>query len=385
MNFELTDDQKAFADMAAGLFADYCSDDQLRAHDSGQAPFMQDLWKQCIAADLHTVLVPEQRGGLGLGLTELMGILEQQGRALAHVPLWEQQVGLAALAHFGVAAPDGLWQALMQDGSPLALSLAALSDSRGAALQVHKMDTGWRLRGRAPAVNLGQSARFALLAGALDGQMRLLMVDLDAAGVARTTGRSQHHLEVADLDFHDCPLAAWQVLPQAALPWVSERAAACLAALQLGVTQAHLRRTVDYVSERQQFGRAIGSFQLVSGQMADGYIALEALRSALWQLVYRLDAGLGAAPQALATRVLANDAGHFAGHMAQHVHGGIGVDLTYPIHRFLYWSRALGAALGGSEHPLAALGDWLASHDALGWKYDAPEDGAAQEAVHASV
>ena len=211
------------------------------------------------------------------------------------------------------------------------------------------------------------------------------MVDLDAAGVARTTGRSQHHLEVADLDFHDCPLAAWQVLPQAALPWVSERAAACLAALQLGVTQAHLRRTVDYVSERQQFGRAIGSFQLVSGQMADGYIALEALRSALWQLVYRLDAGLGAAPQALATRVLANDAGHFAGHMAQHVHGGIGVDLTYPIHRYLYWSRALGAALGGSEHQLAALGDWLSSQDALGWKYDAPEDGQGQGAMHASL
>ena len=385
MNFELTDDQKAFADMAAGLFADYCGDEQLRAHDSGQAPFMQDLWKQCITAGLHTVLVPQERGGLGLGLTELMGILEQQGRALALLPLWEQQVGLAALDRFGVAAPEGLWQALLHEGIPLALSLSALSDSRGDGLQVQHHGGAFVMQGRAAAVGLGQSARFALLAGALDGQMRLLMVDLDASGVTRTTGRSQHHLEVADLDFHNCPLAAWQVLPEAALPWVAERAAACLAALQLGVTQAHLRRTVDYVSERQQFGRAIGSFQLVSGQMADGYIALEALRSALWQLVYRLDAGLGAAPQALATRVLANDAGHFAGHMAQHVHGGIGVDLTYPIHRFLYWSRALGAALGGSEHQLLALGDWLASHDALGWKYDAPEEGAAQEAMHASV
>ena len=385
MNFELTDDQKAFADMAAGLFADYCGDEQLRAHDSGQAPFMQDLWKQCITAGLHTVLVPQERGGLGLGLTELMGIFEQQGRALALLPLWEQQVGLAALHYFGVAAPEGLWQTLLHEGSPMALSLSALSDSRGAALQVQSHGGAFVVHGRTPAVGLGQSARFALLAGSLDGQMRLLMVDLNAAGVARTTGRSQHHMEVADLDFHNCPLAAWQVLPEAALPWVAQRAAACLAALQLGVTQAHLRRTVDYVSERQQFGRAIGSFQLVSGQMADGYIALEALRSALWQLVYRLDAGLGAAPQALATRVLANDAGHFAGHMAQHVHGGIGVDLTYPIHRFLYWSRALGAALGGSEHQLLALGDWLASHDALGWKYDAPEDGQGQGAMHASL
>ena len=384
MNFQLTDDQKALAETAEGLFADYCSDDQLRVHDSGQAPFMQGLWRQCIAMGLHTVLVPLERGGLGLGLTELMVILEQQGRALALLPLWEQQVGVAALHHFGVAAPEGLWKALLLDGSPLALSLAGLSDSRGRVLLVQKNADGYSVRGSTAAVGLGESARFALLAGVLEGQTRLLLADLAAAGVVRTTGRSQHHLEVADLDFHDCLLAAWQVLPEAALPWVVERAAACLAALQLGVTQAHLRRTVDYVSKRQQFGRAIGSFQLVSGQMADGYIALEALRSSLWQLVYRLDAGLSAAPQALATRVLANDAGHFVGHMAQHVHGGIGVDLTYPIHRFLYWSRALGAALGGSEHLLAALGDWLASNDSLGWKYDAPEDGTTKQAVRAS-
>ena len=91
-------------------------------------------------------------------------------------------------------------------------------------------------------------------------------------------------------------------------------------------------------------------------------------------LVYRLDANLGAAPQAWATRALANDTGHRAGHMAQHVHGGIGVDISYPIHRFLYWSRALNAVLGGTEHQLARLGDWLADNDNLGWKYDFAED-----------
>ena len=151
------------------------------------------------------------------------------------------------------------------------------------------------------------------------------------------------------------------------------------------MTQEQLRRTVEYVSERQQFGRAIGSFQLVAGQMADGYIATEALRTSVWQLVYRLDAHLGAAPQAFATRTLANDTGHRTGHMAQHVHGGIGVDTTYPIHRFLFWSRALGTALGGTEHHLARLGDWLADNDTLGWKYDAAEDNTPEEARHGAV
>ena len=88
MNFDLTDDQRAFADMAAGLFADYCSDEQLRAHDAaGSAPFFKELWQQCVNAGLNSILVPEEHGGLGLGMTELMAVLQQQGSALALVPL----------------------------------------------------------------------------------------------------------------------------------------------------------------------------------------------------------------------------------------------------------------------------------------------------------
>lgn len=374
MNFDLSDDQRAFADMAQGLFADFCSDDQLRAHDASQAPFMQDLWQQCVEAGLNTVLIPEAQGGLGLGLIELMAVLEQQGRALALVPLWEPQLTVAALAQFAPAALEQVLGDALSGEAPVALSLHSLSQSRGPSLQLVRAGDGWTLNGHASAVPLGAQARHALLAADAQGQMRLVLVDLAQAGVARTEGRDQHHQSVADLAFDGVALAAANVLPVEATGWVEQRAIACAAALQLGVTGEQLRRTVEYVSERQQFGRVIGSFQLVAGQMADGHIALEALRTSLWQLIYRLDADLGAAPQAWATRTLANDTGHRAGHMAQHVHGGIGVDITYPAHRFLFWSRALGVLLGSTEHHLARLGDWLADNDALGWKFNAPED-----------
>ena len=375
MNFDLTDDQSAFADMAAGLFADYCSDEQLRAHDAAATePFFKALWQQCAAAGLNSILVPEEHGGLGLGMTELMAVLQQQGRALALVPLWEPQVTVAALAQFAPAALAQVLDEAMGSEAPVAVSLQSLSASRGPSLQLARAGDGWTLSGFEHSVALGAEARHALLAADAGGEMRLVLVDLTQTGVQRTAGRDQHHQSIADLAFDAVALAQHNVLPLAATAWVEQRAIACVAALQLGVTEQQLRRTVEYVSERQQFGRAIGSFQLVAGQMADGHIAVEALRSLLWQLVYRLDAGLGCAPQASATRALANDTGHRAGHMAQHVHGGIGVDLTYPMHRFLFWSRALNVVLGGTEHHLAQLGDWLVENDNLGWKYDAAED-----------
>jgi 3-oxocholest-4-en-26-oyl-CoA dehydrogenase beta subunit len=372
MDFSLTEDQRAFADTAAALFGDHCSDEALRAHDVGDAPFMQSAWREAVQAGLHGVIVPEEAGGLGLGMTDLMPVLQAQGRALALVPLWEHALATAVLARFGGAAHEALVSQAAAGDNLLMMSLADANASRGLGLRLQRDGEGWRLQGWAASVPLAaQATRVLLPAQTADG-VRWAVVDPSRMGQA--LGRTQHHLAVADLSTTGLELHADDVLPPEALAWAEPRAIAALAALQLGVTERQLERTVEYVSQRKQFGRPIGSFQLVAGQLADGWIALEALRSSLWQVVYRLDADLGVQAQALALRVLACDCGHRTGHTAQHVHGGIGVDLTYPIHRHLYWSRALNAALGGSEAHLERLGDWLADNDRLGWKYDLPED-----------
>jgi 3-oxocholest-4-en-26-oyl-CoA dehydrogenase beta subunit len=374
MDFSLSDDQRAFADSASALFADYCDDDQLRAHDASDEPFMRGLWQQCVNHGLAGMIVPEADGGLGLGMTELMAVLEQQGRALALVPLYEHQLALAALARSeDAAAHREIVAAGLGGECLLTLSLAGLT-SPPACLRVTQDSGALRVTGRVPAVPLGAQADYALLAVERDGTPCIVLADLNDAAVMRVAGVSQHHQSVADLCFENVRLDASACLSAELARWLEPRALACLAALQLGVSTRQLERTVDYISERRQFDRVIGSFQLVAGQMADGYIAVQALRASLAQLVYRLDAGLGALPQGYATRFLACETGHRVGHMAQHVHGGIGVDITFPIHRFLYWSRALGLACGAAEHNLAKLGDWLANHDTLGWKYDHAED-----------
>lgn len=366
MDFQLSEDQRAFADMAQSLFADYCTDDKLREHDASGQPFMQDLWQQCVAAGLHSILVPEAAGGLGLGMSEMLAVLEQQGRALAQVPLWQQQVAAAAIARFA-EGQDAVVQSAMQ-GELLALSLQAAVATRGPALELQ----GERLKGQLQAVPLGEQARVALVAAAAGDEIKLVLVSLQADGVSRVAGMREDYCAVADISFRNTPVLA--VLGGRALDWVNEMAIACLASLQQGVTQEQLRRTVEYVSERKQFDRPIGTFQLVQGQMADGYILMQAQRSALSQLVWRLDAGLPCVPQAHAVRAQSNELGLKVGRVAQHVHGGMGVDVTYHIHRFMFWCRALAAEVGSAEQHLQALGRWLADNDTLGWKYDLPED-----------
>lgn len=370
MDFQLSEDQSAFADMAQSLFADYCTDDKLRAHDMSGAPFMQALWQQCVDAGLHGILVPESAGGLGLGMTELLAVLEQQGRALAQVPLWQQQVGVAALVRFAgqASAVDAVVQAAMQ-GALLAVSLESVVASRGAPLQLRD----GQLSGRLHAVALACQADVALVAAAADDEgLRLVLVDLRERGVQRVPGMREDYCAVADLHFAATPVLA--VLDGRALEWVSEHAIASLASLQQGATHEQLRRTVQYVSERRQFDRPIGTFQLVQGQMADGYMLAQAQRTALCQLVWRLDQHQPCAPQAHSVRVQSNALGLEVSRVAQHVHGGMGVDVTYPMHRFMFWGRAMAVELGSAEHHLEALGQWLADNDNLGWKYDLPED-----------
>lgn len=374
MDFSFSDEQRAIAEMADGLFRDYCTDDRLRAWELSGEPYMGELWQTCIETGLHALAIPEANGGSGLNMTDLLCVLQAQGASLAQVPLWQHQLSAAALAQWGDQAHAGLVAQAAEGSVLFSLSLAGLAAGRGIGLQITEVAGQLTLSGAVGAVPLASQAdRLLVVAECIEGP-RLVLLDPCGEGIERVEGVANHGLGVADLHCRDVRLTPEQVLPAAALGWLEQRAIAATAALQLGVSEEQIRRTVAYVSERRQFDRAIGSFQAVQMSMADSYIVLEALRSSLYQLCYRLEQNLGSDSEALSTRYLACEAGHQIGHKTQHVHGGIGVDLTYPIHRYLYWSRDLGQSLGGPAATLDRLGQWLANNDTLGWKYDLEEN-----------
>ena len=142
----------------------------------------------------------------------------------------------------------------------------------------------------------------------------------------------------------------------AIVEWLRERALLGLAAIQLGVADSAMRQTADYVNQRKQFGRPIGSFQSAQHRLADAYIDVECMRSVVLEAAWRLSVGLPAGLHVRAAKWWACMAGDRVAHTAQHLHGGTGADVDYPIHRHFLWSQTVLATLGGPRQQLEDLG-----------------------------
>ena len=358
MEFSLHADQRAIAALAESLFAAHGSDEHVRAlAESGQT-LDRPLWQKLADTGLLTLVLPESCGGSGVGMLELGLVLQQQGRFLAAAPLWQHVLAGLALQ---VLAPASLRERVLPDiGRGTRIAALATELHGHVGLSATPEGAGWALDGSLGAVLLDPVHRWLLAPAATADGIRLFLLPADLPGMRRTAGTLTDMQAICDLAFDGARVAADSALAAPAAAWLEPRMALCIAALQLGVLEESLKRAAQYVSERQQFGRPLGSFQALAVRAADAYIEVELLRSAQWQLAWRIDGGLPAAAAARVARHQASQAGHLVGHTAIHFHGGVGADLTYPIHRFYLKSQALGLTGGSAEDQLARIGRALA-------------------------
>jgi 3-oxocholest-4-en-26-oyl-CoA dehydrogenase beta subunit len=145
------------------------------------------------------------------------------------------------------------------------------------------------------------------------------------------------------------------------LRWLHERLLGMVCSVQVGVTDKQLRLTADYTSTREQFGRPIATFQAVTQRLANAYIDVSAIRLATYSAMWRLTNGLDASEDLLVAKWFASDGAHHIAHGAQHMHGGAGVDIENPLHRYTLWSKHLECSLGAGTTSLRALGAQLAA------------------------
>jgi acyl-CoA dehydrogenase len=143
--------------------------------------------------------------------------------------------------------------------------------------------------------------------------------------------------------------------------WLMARATVGLCAMQSGVIERALELTAEYAKSRVAFGRPIGSFQAVTQRLADAFVDVEAVRLTMWQAAWLLASGAAGSDVAVATaKFWAAEAGHRVAHTAVHVHGGMGIDVTYPVHRYFVAAKRNEFALGGATAQLLRIGGALA-------------------------
>ena len=207
-----------------------------------------------------------------------------------------------------------------------------------------------------------------------DGNRSVFLVNTDAEGLSLRgeqiglLGERAAHVSFNNVSLGEDALLGETGQGTDIIDWLEQHANVAHCAMQVGVTEEAMRRTAAFLGEREQFGVALGTFQAVAMRMADSYIDVEAMRSTYWLALWRLSEGLDARAEVRAAKWWACDAAHRVVCTSQHLHGGIGADVEFPIHRFFLWAKQISYSLGNASTQLEKLGKLLADDDALGFR-----------------
>jgi 3-oxocholest-4-en-26-oyl-CoA dehydrogenase beta subunit len=365
VDFTFSEEQDAVRDLAGQIFDGHATAERVKEIERSEERVDQELWRALADAGLLAIAVPEEHGGSGLGLIELCLLLGQQGRRVAPVPLWPTLVlGALPIAELGTSEQQRAWLPGVVRGEVLltaALSEAGANDPLRPRTTATRDGAGWRLDGSKPSVPGGHIAdRVLVPASTGDRELGVFLVDPTGPGIERTVAVTTDRSKVAHLTFAGAPAEQLGEDGRRATAWMLDRALVGLCAMQVGVAEGALRMAAEYTSERQQFGRPLSTFQGVALKAADAYIDTEAMRVTLWQAAWRLTAGLDASQEVMVAKWWAAEGGQRVVHITQHLHGGMGADIDYPVHRYFLWGKQIEDTLGGASAQLARLGRALA-------------------------
>ena len=411
MDFELSEADRTVRDLAAQVLGDLSTHERLRELAGGGDRIDQKAWAALASTGVVGAALPEAHGGLGLDFMAPALALEQAGYHASVMPLLSTAVmGALPIAAFGTPEQQSRWLPSIADGSLLACAALPLDgagpladeDADAEAVRGDAAEAGvgtansagvqtadgvgaltdrrltvtarpdgrgnWTLHGAVGLVIGGLDAGVALVPACLDGDSGtgVFCVPADADGlrvepVKVTTGRTE-----ARFGFDGVTVEAGDRLGgdgadgAEIADFIELRASAGLCMLMAGAARAAIELAAAYTKQRHQFDRPIATFQAVSQRAGDSYIDAEAIALTAYQAVWRIATGLEARHQTAIAKYWASEGGFRVVHAAVHVHGGVGVDRDYPLHRHFLLARWAELTLGCAETQLTTLGHLLA-------------------------
>ena len=372
MDFIQNEADAELADLTRKILTDQLTPERLRAAEAQGDHFDQAVWADLAAAGVLAAALPESLGGAGLGLLAHCAVLAEIGRTVAPVPYLPSIVlGAGALARFGTGDQRERWAAPAARGELVLTAALAEEDGddpRAPSASAERMDgeaEGWRLSGVKTTVPAAPLAGLMLVPAATPPGVTVFLVTPADEGVTvqrqQVTGDTTGRVVLDGVRLGDDRVLGSVAAGREITGWLMAHATVGLCAQQYGVAARALEMTAEYARTRVQFGKPIGGFQAVSQRLADAYIDVEAIRLTMWQAAWLLAAGLPCDTEVATAKFWAADAGHRVAHTAVHVHGGVGIDVDYPVHRYFAAAKTCEFALGGATAQLRRIGTALAS------------------------
>lgn len=371
MDFAPTEDVAQVAELARQVFTDRADVARVQHVERELGGFDADLWQALAETGMLGIAVPEAVGGAGMGVQGMAALLEEQGRRVAPVPLWAVQACAALpLAQFGSAQQQERWLTGLIEGTHLVTGCFEQRHDGSELLSGRRQGTDLVVTGDLAQVAGAPLASAFVLPVAVEDATVLVVVPAEADGVTVTGVRATDQGAAAAVSLRDVVVPAADVLTeqQDAAEWVRTRGRVALAALAVGVTAEAIRLTAEYTSQREQFGRPLSTNQAVTVRAADAHLDSEAIRLTTQRAAWTLDEGREHEGRiaSLVAKTWAARGGLRVVLATQHLHGGIGADIDYPIHRHFLFGRQIAATLGTAAATEATLGDLLESAPRIG-------------------
>lgn len=307
----------------------------------------ENTWDALVSGGVAALAVPDRLGGDGVGLPEIAAALTEIGRhGLISPALATLGLGLVPLVDLASEAQ----QDRFLDGVAKGAILTAALNEPGTALPEHPSVSlrDGKLNGTKVAVPYAAQSNWMLVST----DNGVVVISPKADGVRVIPTPSSAGGEEAAVEFSDVAVGADDVLAGGGVHRLNQLALAAIGAYAAGLVSGAVRLTADYVTNRHQFGRPLATFQAVAAQLAEVYIAARTLALASMSVVWRLSAGRDADEDLDVLAYWLSSQAPPAMQTCHHLHGGMGMDITYPMHRYYSSIKDLSRLLGGPAHRL---------------------------------
>lgn len=367
MDFNFSDDQEQLRE-AVSRWVEKAYTFERRRAITAAGGFERTTYGELAELGLTALCVPEDHGGMGMGAVESMVVMEQLGRGLVLEPLAQTLMASTVLSHCAAAEVQAEWLPRIASGEALAVLAHQERKARYALdkceAKASSSPDGWTVsaaKNMVPAGDLADAWLVPAMVGDADTpRMAMFLVARDAPGVQAVGHLCQDGSRAATVTLVNSPATLVSTDGLAALQLAVDVGLAALCGEAVGVMDATLAHTVEYMNTRKQFGVAIASFQALRHRVADVKMQVELARSMSFYATLKLGAPTAERSLALSrAKVQLGQSMRFVGQQCVQLHGGIGVTDEYIVSHCFKKLTQLEMTLGDTLHHLGQVSDHM--------------------------